>query len=90
LNLEILKRIHQAGILITTGSDHGNPWITSGVSLQREIWLLHKSGIPPIEVLKIATRNGAKALGILDEVGTIETGKRADMVILSADPTQDI
>ncbi len=90
LNLEIVRRLHQGGVLLTAGTDFGNPWITPGVSLHREMWLLHEAGIPVLEVLTIATRNGAEALGILDEVGTIEMGKRADLVILSADPLDDI
>jgi imidazolonepropionase-like amidohydrolase len=48
--------------------------------------LLVSAGIPPLEVLRIATRNGAEALGILQDAGTIETGKRADLVTLTADP----
>jgi len=90
INLGIVRRLHEAGVLITTGSDFTLPWITPGVSLHREMWLLHKAGIPALEVLTIATRNGAEALGILDEVGTIEAGKRADFVILTADPLEDI
>ena len=44
----------------------------------------------PLEVLSIATRNGARALGVLEEVGTIEEGKTADLVVLAADPLADI
>jgi imidazolonepropionase-like amidohydrolase len=90
INLEIVRRLHEAGVLITTGTDFPLPWITPGVSLHREMELLHKAGIPVLDVLTIATRNGAEALGILAEVGTIESGKRADLVILSADPLDDI
>ena len=49
-----------------------------------------QGGVPALDVLSIATRNGAEALGILDEVGTVESGKRADLVILTADPLDDI
>jgi len=90
INLEIVRRLHEAGVLITTGTDFPLPWTTPGVSLHREMELLHKAGIPVLDVLTIATRNGAEALGILDEVGTIESGKRADLVLLNADPLEDI
>ena len=90
INLEIVRRLHEAGVLLTTGTDFPLPWTTPGVSLHREMWLLHKAGVPALDVLTIATRNGAEALGILDEVGTIESGKRADFVVLSADPLDDI
>lgn len=90
LTLEMVRRLHEGGVLLTAGTDLGNPWITPGVSLHREMWLLNRAGIPALEVVKIATRNGAEALGILDQVGTIESGRRADLVVLTADPLDDI
>jgi len=45
---------------------------------------------PQLEVLKIATHNGAKSLGILDDVGTVAVGKRADLILLREDPSKDI
>jgi len=90
INQEIVLKLHEAGALITTGTDFPLPWVTPGVALHREMLLIHNSGISPSDVITIATRNGAKALGILDEVGTIEAGKQADLVILRADPFKDI
>ena len=90
INQEIVKRLYDAGALLTTGTDFPVPWCTPGVALHHEMQLLHNSGIPAIDVITIATRNGAEALGILDEVGTIEAGKQADLVILRADPIKDI
>jgi imidazolonepropionase-like amidohydrolase len=52
--------------------------------------LLAEAGIKPSEVIQIATNNGAKALGIDDIVGTIEPEKQADMIILSANPIENI
>ena len=71
-------------------ADVGNPWITPGVSFHRELELLVRAGIDPLDVLSIATRNAAEALGVLDEVGTIEPGKIADLVVLRADPLASI
>ena len=88
--LEIVRRFHERGVPLTAGTDLGNPWITPGPALHREYELLVSAGIPPLEVLTIATANPARALGIIDEVGTVEPGKRADLVILTADPLQDI
>lgn len=88
--LQIVRRFHARGVLLTTGTDLAAPWITPGVSLHHEMELLARAGIPTLDVLTIATANGARALGILDEVGTIEPGKRADLVVLSADPVKDI
>lgn len=89
--LEIVRRFYRRGVLLTTGTDIAiPPWITPGVSLHHEMELLVRAGIPPLDVLTIASANGARALGILDDVGTIEPGKRADLVALSADPVKDI
>lgn len=88
--LQIVKQFYDSGVLITAGTDVGNPWITPGVSLHRELELLVKAGISELEVLKIATKNGAQALHILDEVGTLEVGKQADLIVLSKNPIEDI
>lgn len=88
--LRLVQRFHEEGVLLTTGSDVTNTWVIPGESLVQELELLVSAGIPPSEVLVLATRNGAEALGILDEAGTIEAGKRADLVVLAADPTRDV
>jgi imidazolonepropionase-like amidohydrolase len=81
---------HRRGVLLTAGTDYLNPWMTPGVAFHRELELLASAGIPPLDVLRIATRNGAEALGILQDAGTIEVGKRADLVTLTADPLASI
>jgi imidazolonepropionase-like amidohydrolase len=86
----LIRRYHDGGVLLAAGSDLPNPWTIPGVSLHEELELLVEAGIPAPEVLRIATRNGAEALGLLDELGTVEVGKRADLLVLSADPTADI
>lgn len=88
--LEMIRRFHEAGVLLTAGSDVSMPWVVPGVSLHRELYLLNSAGIPTRDVLVIATRNGAEALGILDETGTIEAGKSADLVVLGRDPIANI
>jgi imidazolonepropionase-like amidohydrolase len=86
----LVRRYHQGGVLLAAGSDTPQAWTVPGVSLHEELELLVEAGIPPLEVLRIATRNGAEALGLLDRVGTVEAGKRADLLILSADPVADV
>ncbi len=81
-----VKQLYDRGVLLTTGTDGNSPWVPAGPSLHRELELLVDAGIPPREVLRMATRNGAEALGILDQTGTVEVGKRADLVLLDADP----
>lgn len=85
--LELTRRLHEGGVPLTAGSDLPNPWVIPGVSLHQELRLLHDAGIPPLEVLRIATHNGAIALGLGDEVGSVEPGKAADLIVLAADPT---
>ena len=87
---KLLKVMHDRGVLITAGTDIMNPWMTAGVSFHRELQLLSSADITPLEVITIATRNGAQALGLLEDFGTVEEGKRANLVILSADPTVNI
>lgn len=58
--------------------------------MHNELEILVEIGIQPLEVIKIATRNGAQALGIEEDVDTIEPGKQADMIILSDNPVDEI
>jgi imidazolonepropionase-like amidohydrolase len=87
---KLLKLYYDRGVTLLTGSDLPNLWVIPGVSYHQELALLAEAGIPPLEILKMATHNGAEALGILAEVGTIEPGKQADLVVLQADPLADI
>jgi hypothetical protein len=82
---ELAKRLFQAGVPLTVGVDHANPWM-----FHRELELLSGAGIPNADVIRMATRNGAIGLGLTSEIGTVEAGKRADMVVLDADPIADI
>lgn len=84
--LRTVRVFHEEGVTLATGSDSPNPWMHPGISLHRELELFVRAGIPPADVLRMATYNGARALGLADEIGSIEAGKRADLVILDADP----
>jgi imidazolonepropionase-like amidohydrolase len=88
--LQLTKMMYDNGVTILSGSDIPNFDLVPGASLHHELELLVEAGIPPLEVIKIATKNGAQALGIEENVGTIEPGKQADMIILSENPVDDI
>lgn len=88
--LDLTQRLHSRGVLLTAGSDLPNPWVIPGIGFHEELHLLNTAGIPSMDVLQIATHNGAVALGIDDDVGTVAVGKQADLVLLSADPLADI
>jgi imidazolonepropionase-like amidohydrolase len=64
--------------------------LSNGAATQRELELLAAAGISPLDIIHIATYNGAVFLGKADRLGSVETGKLADMVLLSKDPTVDI
>ena len=85
-----LDRLHQAGVTIAMGTDAGNPLTLHGPSIYAEMEAMQAAGLTPSEVLVAATRGGATAMGRQDDLGTIEAGKIADLVILEADPTTDI
>ena len=88
--LAFVKLLHDRGVLLTTGSDIPNPWVIPGISLHEELRLLAAAGIPKLEVLRIATHNGAVALGLDGQIGSVEIGKRADLIVLTDDPIQDL
>jgi imidazolonepropionase-like amidohydrolase len=88
--LQLTKILYDHGVTIMSGTDIPNFGLIPGVSLHHELELLVNAGINPLNVIKIATSNGAEALGILDDVGTIESGKQADMIILNANPLRNI
>jgi imidazolonepropionase-like amidohydrolase len=88
--LQLTKMLYDNGATILSGTDIPNFDLVPGASLHHELELLVEAGIPPLEVIKIATRNGAQALGIEEDVGTIESGKQADMIILSDNPVDEI
>jgi len=85
----LVRTFHGHGVRLLVGSDapRTTPW---GEGFHAEMQLLVDAGIPPLEVLGMATRNGAIALGQLHERGTIEIGKRADFIVLEANPAADI
>ena len=86
-----LARVHAAGVRIAAGSDAGNIGTLHGPALHRELELMvTEAGLPPSSVLVAATAGGAALMGREAELGTIEAGKRADLVVLDADPLADI
>lgn len=82
---ENVRKIHAAGGVVACGTDQ-----SSGPATQRELELLAEAGIAPLDVIHIATYNGAVFLGKADQLGSIDAGKLADLVLLSRDPTADI
>ena len=88
--LRITREAHQAGVRFLAGTDSGGvPYLYYGFSLHNELALLVEAGFTPMQALQSASRDPAEFLGLRDR-GTIEAGKRADLVLLRADPLADI
>lgn len=86
--LRVTRLLHDEGARLVVGSD--SPMTPPGAGFHRELELLVQAGISPLEVISMATRNAAMALGVLHQRGTIEVGKRADFAVLRGDPIADI
>ena len=88
--LEIVRAMRKAGVPILAGTDTGNPFCFPGFSLHDELALLVIAGLTPVEALRSATLNPATFFGLEQTLGTIEPGKIADLVLLDANPLDDI
>ena len=89
--LMVTKRMRTAGVQFLAGTDVSQ-WnhMVAGASLHDELARMVEAGLTPLEALLTATINPATYLRIEDRAGTISVGKRADMVVLDADPTERI
>jgi hypothetical protein len=86
----ITEAMQHTGVPLMAGTDVGLPYLFPGFSLHDELALLVEAGLTPLEALQAATRNSAVAMGLGDELGTVEVGKLADLVLLNADPLMSI
>jgi imidazolonepropionase-like amidohydrolase len=88
---KLVGDMHAAGVEFLAGTD-ANGWnpVLPGFGLHEELALLVESGLSPMEALQAATRNAARYLNKLDELGTIEPKKSADLVLLGANPLENI
>jgi tetratricopeptide (TPR) repeat protein len=88
--MEIVGIMNRAGVKFIAGTDVANPYCFPGFSLHNELSLFVQAGLTPLEALQTATYNAAEFLGQLDSLGTVEAGKIADLVLLDANPLEDI
>jgi len=85
-----LLAVRRAGIPIATGTDAGNPLTLHGPAIFAEMEAMQRAGLTPAEVLRASTRDAARAMGRGDDLGTIEKGKIADLLVVGADPRRDV
>lgn len=88
--MDFLVDYKNAGGRVAAGSDSGFIYKVYGFGFIRELELLREAGFHPLEVIRAATLKGAEALGRADEIGSVEPGKLADLVIVDANPLQNL
>lgn len=89
-NSRLVKAFKEAGVPMVAGTDSGVSGVVWGFSLHDELELLVQAGLTPQEALTSSTRLPATWLGIDDKIGTVETGKYADLILLEANPRENI
>jgi imidazolonepropionase-like amidohydrolase len=87
IHSDSISRAHKAGVRIAMGTDAGV--MPHGTNL-RELGLMHKIGMTPMETIVATTKKAAECLGWGDKVGTLEAGKLADLILVKTDPLKDI
>jgi hypothetical protein len=87
---ELTRMMHDAGVRMMAGSDAGEIGVYWGIGLHQELELLVSAGLSEIDVLRAATVNAAEFLRVTSTLGSIEAGKEADLVLLGANPLEDI
>lgn len=86
-----LKRVYNGGVLVTLGTDSGaTPIRVQGFAEHMELALMVEAGLTPLQAISVATRNSAQLLGIGEQYGTLEPGKKANFIVLERDPSQNI
>jgi len=82
--------MHTANVPLLAGTDTPNPYTYPGFSLHDELELLVSAGLSPMEALQTATIRAAEFLGVESRFGSVEVGKTANLVLLDANPLEDI
>jgi imidazolonepropionase-like amidohydrolase len=91
LGVEAFRRAYEAGVKCGLGSDYlSDPMSPMGENAIELEMYVKKAGLSPMEAIVCATRNNAELLGLCDELGTLESGKLADLIVVNGDPLEDI
>ncbi|MFH2006348.1 MAG: amidohydrolase family protein [bacterium] len=88
--LRNLKRLHRAGVTVAAGTDAGNVGVLHGPAIFHDFALMSEAGLSNHDILLTATWNGARLLGLGKELGSVEPGRLADLVVLNSNPLTDI
>ena len=85
-----LKKLHEAGVKIAFGTDTGVPLRIPGYFEHWEMQLMNEAGISPRDIITAASKNASEFLGVSKDLGTLEKGKWADLIVLTRNPLEDI
>ncbi|MDQ8757971.1 amidohydrolase family protein [Sphingosinicella sp. LHD-64] len=88
--LELTRRLYEAGVPLTIGTDLANPFVAPGISVSREMALHQQAGIPAWAVLRMATSDAAQLIGVGERTGALRPGLEADILFIGADPRPDL
>ncbi len=86
----LVGELHRAGVNLVVGTDLANPFVFAGSAVHDEMQHFVEAGIPPADVLRMATINAAQLCGVADQRGSIAVGKTASLVLLDANPLSNI
>jgi imidazolonepropionase-like amidohydrolase len=87
---EVLPRANAAGVRLVVGDDFGAIFLPHGDYAQELAYYADEIGIPNLDVIRWATRHGAELMGRGGELGTVEVGKLADLLVVEGNPLEDI
>lgn len=90
LHLKLTKALHDAGARVLLGTDTANPFVIPGFSIHEELQNFVDAGLTPYQALKAGTSDAAEFLKKQDEFGTVAVGRRADLILLEANPLDDV
>ena len=88
--VKLTGQLHKAGAKLLLGTDTPNPFVVPGFSIHTELQNFVNAGMTPYDAIKTGTYNAAECLGELDKIGTIQTGKQADLILLEDNPLEDV
>jgi imidazolonepropionase-like amidohydrolase len=88
--MQVTAQMEKSGVHILAGTDSAAPNLIPGFALHQELALLVRAGLSPMQALQAATKSSAEFIGTKQNQGTIEAGKDGDLVLLDANPLDDI
>jgi imidazolonepropionase-like amidohydrolase len=87
---KLVKALHQSGARLLLGTDYGNPFVVPGFSLHQELRNFVDAGLSPFEAIRAGTSGAAEFMNARVEFGTVEVGRRADLILVDGNPLENI